>query len=71
MSFISNCRAETRNITRSYSVVPRTFLHLLAERDLLFFGFIKNDRRPGSSEVHVTSDTLGREFDPGKRDFSH
>ena len=28
--------------------------------------------RPGSSEATMkTSDTLGREFDPGKRDFSH
>ena len=28
--------------------------------------------RPGSSEVPRNSlDTLGREFDPGKRDFSH
>ena len=28
--------------------------------------------RPGSSEVtSLPSDTLGREFDPGKRDFSH
>ena len=24
-----------------------------------------------SKIYHVTSDTLGREFDPGKRDFSH
>ena len=28
--------------------------------------------RPGRSEVtSLPSDTLGREFDPGKRDFSH
>ena len=28
--------------------------------------------RPGSSEVTMLpSDTLGREFDSGKRDFSH
>ena len=24
-----------------------------------------------AQRYHVTSDTLGREFDPGKRDFSH
>ena len=35
--------------------------------------YVQTSGRPGSSEVsyHVTSDTLGREFDPGKRDFSH
>ena len=26
---------------------------------------------PVAQRYHVTSDTLGREFDPGKRDFSH
>ena len=26
---------------------------------------------PVAQKSHVTSDTLGREFDPGKRDFSH
>ena len=26
---------------------------------------------PVALRYHVTSDTLGREFDPGKRDFSH
>ena len=26
---------------------------------------------PRQLRYHVTSDTLGREFDPGKRDFSH
>ena len=26
---------------------------------------------PVAQRHHVTSDTLGREFDPGKRDFSH
>ena len=26
---------------------------------------------PVAQRCHVTSDTLGREFDPGKRDFSH
>ena len=34
------------------------------------FRFLRG--RPGSSEVTMLpSDTLGREFDPGKRDFSH
>ena len=27
--------------------------------------------RPVAQRYHVTSDTLGREFDPGRRDFSH
>ena len=27
--------------------------------------------RPVAQRYHVTSDTFGREFDPGKRDFSH
>ena len=27
--------------------------------------------RPGSSEVPCNLDTLGREFDPGKRNFPH
>ena len=34
----------------------------------------KNERTPVApvaQRYHVTSDTLGREFDPGKRDFSH
>ena len=26
---------------------------------------------PVAQRYHVTSDTLGREFDPRKRDFSH
>ena len=26
---------------------------------------------PVAQRYHVTSDTLGREFDPGKRDFPH
>ena len=26
---------------------------------------------PVAQRYHVTSDTLGREFDPDKRDFSH
>ena len=26
---------------------------------------------PVAQRYHVTSDTLGREFDPGKHDFSH
>ena len=26
---------------------------------------------PVAQRYHVTSDTLGREFDPGKRDFSY
>ena len=26
---------------------------------------------PVAQRYHVTSETLGREFDPGKRDFSH
>ena len=26
---------------------------------------------PVAQRYHVTSDTLGHEFDPGKRDFSH
>ena len=26
---------------------------------------------PVAQRYHVTSDTLGREFDPGKQDFSH
>ena len=26
---------------------------------------------PVAQRYHLTSDTLGREFDPGKRDFSH
>ena len=26
---------------------------------------------PVAQRYHVTSDTWGREFDPGKRDFSH
>ena len=26
---------------------------------------------PVAQRYHVTSDTLGREFDPGKRNFSH
>ena len=26
---------------------------------------------PAAQRYHVTSDTLGREFNPGKRDFSH
>ena len=26
---------------------------------------------PVAQRYHVTSDTLGRDFDPGKRDFSH
>ena len=26
---------------------------------------------PVAQRYHVSSDTLGREFDPGKRDFSH
>ena len=26
---------------------------------------------PVAQRYHVTSDTLGREFDPSKRDFSH
>ena len=26
---------------------------------------------PVAQRYHVTSDTLGRELDPGKRDFSH
>ena len=26
---------------------------------------------PVAQRYHVTSDTVGREFDPGKRDFSH
>ena len=29
------------------------------------------NRTPVAQRYHVTSDTLGREFDPGKRDFSH
>ena len=30
-----------------------------------------NRSAPVAQRYHVTSDTLGREFDPGKRDFSH
>ena len=36
---------------------------------------LKNKRHkpvaPVAQRYHVTSDTLGREFDPVKRDFSH
>ena len=46
---------------------------------LFFFPFILNTKfvgrtsrsPPVAQKYHVTSDTLGREFDPGKRDFSH
>ena len=31
----------------------------------------KSERTPVAQRYHVTSDTLGREFDPGKRNFSH
>ena len=30
-----------------------------------------NPVAPVAQRYHVTSDTLGHEFDPGKRDFSH
>ena len=30
-----------------------------------------NKIHPVAQRYHVTSDTLGREFNPGKRDFSH
>ena len=33
--------------------------------------FVRTSVAPVAQRYHVTSDTLGREFDPGKRDFSH
>ena len=35
------------------------------------FGITKMPVAPVAQRYHVTSDTLGREFDSGKRDFSH
>ena len=46
-------------------------------RFALFWYFLKKNLNasrpvaPVTQRYHVTSDTLEREFDPGKRDFSH
>ena len=37
----------------------------------LFKHHVQQPVAPVAQRYHVTSDTLGREFDPGKRDFSH
>ena len=36
-----------------------------------FLGSMSVPVAPVAQRYHVTSDTLGLEFDPGKRDFSH
>ena len=35
-----------------------------------YFTAVETPVAPVAQRYHVTSDTLGREFDPGKRDFS-
>ena len=40
----------------------------LVDREVDFF-FALTPVAPVAQRYHVTSDTLGREFDPGKRDF--
>ena len=41
-------------------------------REVNFFLFLSQKPvAPVAQRYHVTSDTLGREFDPRKRDFSH
>ena len=43
---------------------------MAAEITTVFY-YIPMPVAPVAKRYHVPSDTLGREFDPGKRDFSH
>ena len=43
----------------------------LTTHPLLYFPFNPSPVAPVAQRYHATSDTLGREFNPGKRDFFH
>ena len=44
----------------------------IGEKPVILYTYINRHMvAPVAQRYHVTSDTLGREFDPGKRDFSH
>ena len=65
-----------------YSCIMEGTLYVFFPDVLLFFIFYFSLKMmislfrsivvaPVAQRYYVTSDTLGREFDPGKRDFSH
>ena len=50
---------------------PHPLLVFLLEPNIILFVRSKWPVAPVAQRYHVTSDTLEREFDPGRRDFSH
>ena len=72
--------------TLLYTIMTMILFDCICETSSVFHRSTKNVKSPPFSpsnlklykpvapvvqRYHVTSDTLGREFDPGKRDFSH